>query len=297
LNPDTPIYRFFDFAALVNTVERQKLRFAAVSQFLDRGDRNEGLEIHYNSLRKAIESKDGLYKGIRSREDALRLHKNLAGGFFVCSWTLAADSIALWSLYSADKSGVRISSRVSKLQAALDDFARKNGRPSALTRDQLDSALHYADWVGVRAIQYEDLRRMHEMIAGKGREHADEVLKDLAKKWHRLEPFTIKDTAYGHESEVRGIVKYGGYAPSNTKDASMGRPPWLDDDGSYLFMDIDLDFVESVAIDPRCPRDKRKIIEEFLRDHDLRLSASRAFGYLLDELDFVKSDTTPPADK
>lgn len=297
MNPDTSIYRFFDFAALVNTVERQKLRFAAVSQFLDRGDRNEGLEIHFNSLREAVKARGSLYKGLRTRDEALDLHKRLAGGFFVCSWTLEADSIALWSLYSQDKGSVRISSTVSRLQAALDDFARKNGRPSALTRDQLDSTVHFADWIGVRAIQYEDLRGMHETIIRKGSDHVEEVLGGLATHEERLEPFTIKDTAYGHEREVRGIVKYCGWWPSSNKGKPTALPAWLDGDGNHLFVDIPLDFVESVAIDPRCSRDKRRIIEEFLLDHNLCPATSRAFGYLLDELDFVKPGTTRPARK
>ncbi|MCR4305381.1 MAG: hypothetical protein NUV63_14365 [Gallionella sp.] len=56
MNPDNRSYRFFDFFALAGTIRNRRLRFAALSTF---PDKNEGLEIIYNSLRAAMESNDG----------------------------------------------------------------------------------------------------------------------------------------------------------------------------------------------------------------------------------------------
>ena len=138
MNPDSRIYRFLDFFGLAGTINNRRLRFAAPSTF---PDKNEGLEIIYNSLRAAVESNDGSYSGFVSQEDILRIHNVLKQGSFVCSWTCEADSVALWSLYSADKCGVRISSTVSKLQAALDDFARSNSLQLQFERYGLPSPI------------------------------------------------------------------------------------------------------------------------------------------------------------
>ena len=189
MNPDTCIYRFFDFFALAGTIRNRRLRFAAPSTF---PDKNEGLEIIYNSLRAAVESNDGSYSGITSQDDILRIHNVLKRGSFVCSWTSEADSVALWSLYSADRCGVRISSTVSKLQAAIDDFARRNGLQSQFGHYGLIDGASYAFVQGaaVKEVLYEDLRSMHEDILSKGRSH--QVLTDQKKK-EILESFTLKD--------------------------------------------------------------------------------------------------------
>ncbi len=268
LNPDTRIYRFLDFFALADTIRKRRLRFAAPSTF---PDRNEGLEIVYNSLRAAVESNDGSYSGIASQEDILRIHNVLKQGSFVCSWTREADSVALWSLYSADRCGVRVSSTVAKLQAALDDFARRNGMQSQFERFGLTDGSSYAFvQVGaVREVLYEDLRGMHEDILSKGR--SQQVLTDQKRK-EIFEFFTLKDRAFIHEGEIRGIVTCGLAAPSESKGSFTDSAPWLD--GDHVYVDIPDDFVESVAIDPRCPRYKREMIEEYLRDHNLSIFGS-----------------------
>lgn len=281
LNFDSRIYRFFDFFALADTLRNRRLRFAAPSTF---PDKNEGLEIMYNSLRAAIESRDGSYSGITSQDQILRIHNTLKQGSFVCSWTQQAESIALWSLYSADRCGVRISTTAAKLQIALDDFAHRNSMQSQFNRYGLNNDAPYAFVQGcsVREVTYENLRKMHENIlsAGQSRQpHRDQ------KKEVILESFTLKDEAYIHESEIRGIVTCGVATPADSKGGFTDSAPWLD--GNHLYVDIPEGFIESVAIDPRCPRYKREIIEGYLRDHNVTLATSGAFGYLPDEIDFV----------
>jgi hypothetical protein len=288
LNPDTPIYRFFDFFALVDTFRNRRLRFSAPSTF---PDKNEGLEIIYNSLRAAVESNDGSYAGITNQEDILRIHNSLKQSSFVCSWTRNADSIALWSLYSADRCGVRISSTVSKLNAAIDDFARNYSMQLQFNRFGLTDGASYAFIQGAtaREVSYDNLRALHENILKKGQ--FSKVLADLEKK-NVLEPFTLKDEAYIHEQEVRGIVICGSAIPSGSTGPYRftDSAPWLD--GDHVYVDIHDDFIDSVAIDPRCPRHKREIIEGYLHDHNISLSLSHAFGYLPDELDFATPGNT-----
>lgn len=292
MNPDTRIYRFFDFFALAGTIRNRRLRFAAPSTF---PDKNEGLEIIYNSLRAAVESNDGSYSGITSQEDILRIHNVLKQGSFVCSWTSKADSVALWSLYSADRCGVRISSTVSKLKAAVDDFARRNGLQAQFERYGLTdgstggSSYAFVHGVAVKEVLYEDLRSMHEDILNKGR--SQQALTDQKRK-EILEYFTLKDKAFIHEGEIRGIVTCGLATPSESKDSFTDSAPWLD--GGHLYVDISEDFVESVAIDPRCPRYKREIIEGYLRTHNISLALSQAFGYLPEEMNFVTPKTGVP---
>ena len=285
LNPDTPIYRFFDFFALVDTLRNRRLRFSAASTF---PDNNEGLEIIYNSLRAAVESSDGSYAGITNQEIILRIHSILKQGSYICSWTRDADSIALWSLYSADRCGVRISSTVSKLNAAIDDFARNYSMQLQFDCFGLTEGASYAFIQGatVREVSYDNLRALHENILKNGQ--SPEVLSDLEKK-NVLESFTLKDEAYIHEQEIRGIVTCGSVIPSGSTGPYKftDSAPWLD--GDHVYVDIRDDFIDSVAIDPRCPKYKREIIENYLRDRDISLSLSRAFGYLPDEIDF----TTP----
>ena len=285
---DTPIYRFFDFFALVDTFRNRRLRFSAPSTF---PDKNEGLEIIYNSLRAAVEANDGSYPGITNQEDILRFHNSLKQSSFICSWTRNADSIALWSLYSADRCGVRISSTVSKLNAAIDDFARNYSMQLQFNRFGLTDGASYAFIQGatVREVSYDNLRALHENILRNG--SSPEILSDLEKK-NVLESFTLKDEAYIHEQEIRGIVTCGSAIPSGSTSPYKftDSAPWLD--GDHVYVDIRDDFIDSVAIDPRCPKDKRKIIEDYLRDHNIALSLSRAFGYLPGELDFATPKNT-----
>ena len=285
---DTPIYRFFDFFALVDTFRNRRLRFSAPSTF---PDKNEGLEIIYNSLRAAVEANDGSYPGITNQEDILRLHNSLKQSSFICSWTRNADSIALWSLYSADRCGVRISSTVSKLNAAIDDFARNYSMQLQFNRFGLTDGASYAFIQGatVREVSYDNLRALHENILKNSQ--SPEALSDLEKK-NVLESFTLKDEAYIHEQEIRGIVTCCSAIPSGSTGPYKfaDSAPWLD--GDHVNVDIRDDFIDSVAIDPRCPKDKRKIIEDYLRDHNIALSLSRAFGYLPDELDFATPKNT-----
>ena len=275
------IYRFIDFFALADTIRNRRLRFAATSTF---PDKNEGLEILYNSLRAARESTDGSYSGITSQDDAHRVHNVLKQSTFVCSWTSDADSIALWSLYSVDRCGVRISSTVSKLQAAVDNFKSKNSMQSQFGRFGCTdvAACAYVHGVAVREVSYEDLRTMHEDILRGDRFHQGQTDKPRDENF---EIFTLKDEAFKHEGEVRGIVTCGVATPSGSSVPFTDSAPWLH--GNHVYVDIPEEFVESVAIDPRCPPYKREVIENYLRDHDLSLARSRAFGYLPDELDFV----------
>ena len=275
------IYRFFDFFALADTIRNRRLRFAATSTF---PDKNEGLEILYNSLRAAKESKDGSYGGIASQEDILRIHNIIKQGAFVCSWTSDADSIALWSLYSADRCSVRISSTVSKLQTAVNDFASRNSMQSQFGRFGLtDRVAHaFVHGVAVREVSYKDLRTMREDILRNDRPQQGQTDQNRTENF---EFFTLKDEAFKHEGEVRGIVTCGVATPSGSSVPFTNSAPWLN--GNHVYVDIPDDFVESVAIDPRCPPYKREVIENYLRDHDLSLARSRAFGYLPDELDFV----------
>lgn len=287
MNPDTRIYRFFDFFALAGTIRNRRLRFAAPSTF---PDKNEGLEIIYNSLRAAVESNDGSYSGITSQEDIRRTHNSLKQTAFVSSWTCEADSVALWSLYSADRCGVRISSTVSKLQAALGDFALRNGWQAQFERYGLTdgSSYAYVQGVAVREASYEDLRSMHEDILRKS--GSQQILTDQNRE-ENFAFLTLKDKAFIHEGEIRGIVICGLAVPSESKAPFTDSAPWLD--GDHVYVNIPDDFVESVAIDPRCPRYKREIIEGYLRDHNILLALSRAFGYLPDELDFVTPKRPP----
>lgn len=288
LNPDTPIYRFFDFFALVDTLRNQRLHFSAPSTF---PDKNEGLEIIYNSLLAAVESNDGSYAGIANQEDILRIHDRLKQSSFICSWTRDADSIALWSLYSADRCGIRISSTLSKLKSAIEDFARNYSIQLQFNRFGLTDGASYAfiQAAMVREVSYDNLRALHENILKNG--SSPEILSDLEKK-NVLESFTLKDEAYIHEQEIRGIVTCGSVIPSGSTGpySFTDSAPWLDRD--HVYVDIRDDFIDSVAIDPRCPKDKRKIIEGYLHDHNISLSLSRAFGYLPDELDFATPKNT-----
>lgn len=283
MNPDIRIYRFFDFFALADTICNRRLRFAASSTF---PDKNEGLEIIYNSLRAAVETNNGSYNGITSQEDILRIHNSLKQTSFVCSWAREEDSIALWSLYSTDRCGVRISSTVAKLKTALDDFKHKNSMQMQFERfGMIDEALYaFVHGAAVRDVSYDDLRSMHEDILRNDR--PQQTLADPRSE-EILEPFTLKDKAFSHEGEIRGIVTCGSAIPSGSNGpfTFADSAPWLDSD--HVYVAIPDDFVESVAIDPRCPQYKREIIKGYLRDHNIPLALSRAFGYLPEEMDFV----------
>jgi hypothetical protein len=114
-------------------------------------------------------------------------------------------------------------------------------------------------------------------------------------------PFNLKDESYSHELEIRVVASFGEeictdrmleekeFLDPSHKDhvalkmtlsawgqVSTGRLP------EYDFTECCSDFIEAVAIDPRCPAHKRKFMDEWFRKHGIVIEKSNCFGYLPD---------------
>ena len=58
----------------------------------------------------------------------------------------------------------------------------------------------------------------------------------------------------------------------------------------FDFAPCPADFIESVAIDPRCPPHKSDFMRRWFEQRGIRVVQSKCFGYLADDLDLFSEE-------
>lgn len=255
--------------------------------------------------------KGGVGVGWETHDEAIEYHTKLKNSFFSCCWTYSPESIAMWSLYSPDRSSIRIQTTQGKLKASLHKYFLKEGIEK-LNLSKAGNNFHAVSEVLVDSIKYISFNKFIQKI--KRRENAYNRLvlrhkrnnikieaKDIKMNLKRFKkiaesPFLVKDFAWEHEKEIRGLVRVGKFLFENDLHSvvtnrqsyeeqrlTLKELPQLLSKGDYpkyLFVPISSSFIESVCIDPRCPEHKKKQMIKLFNKYGIDVSESNAFGYL-----------------
>ena len=108
------IYRIISFYELVNTLEKQQLRFARVDTM---EDPNEAMTAVLDSELGAAFMGNDFDNGVAHT----RLKAVKRSGYINC-WTRAPENIAVWSIYSPNTDRVMVRTTIGKLKAALREL-------------------------------------------------------------------------------------------------------------------------------------------------------------------------------
>ena len=306
LADDETIYRFVSIFDLFELLENQKLRLTKLSKF---ADQNEGVGhiLYFQD--------DPLFRQKFIEREAIRKeHAYICENHYASCWTTEPDQISMWSLYSPDYSSIRISTTAAKLRKALHDAHSKMqwqdhlhppGSRKLVTWRTSVQKVEYIDFfqardeVRQRWKNYEELQSKHMFESpnylepdGAFRKHFDQMLRERAID---REGIFLKDRAYVHENEVRGVL-YCGVRNGVTAEALREKPnPFANffdaaDPGElpdYLQVDTSANLVESLCFDPRLPKYKREVFEKIINSFSGKIAESRAFGYALAQESFA----------
>ena len=225
LNQDTPIYRIVDFFDAMALLQTRLLRFSRISKF---SDENEGIDL----LLHALLLSQGPCKGAigyswKTTEDAILHHKLTQSKFYACCWTCDPDSIAMWTLYSSLKLGVRLQTTIGKLASALETHQIEEA--NRLRNTPIGSIWTGCKQASVTSVRYVDLAKWHKRINRFGRAYSrfierrlrhGEEAPNFADSGRRPNdrfadllgnpaPFSVKSAAYQHEQEIRALFRAG----------------------------------------------------------------------------------------
>jgi hypothetical protein len=313
-----PIYRILDYFELEEMLEENQLRFSRISTFVDE---NEGIE-ELIRKRKALVGPlgDGFGIGWETNDEAVNFHENRKNSHYASCWTLSPESIAMWSLYSKNHFGIRIQSTDIKLNNTVIDYLKSEGV------DRLEKSEKNCSFVAVASttvdtVAYVDLKVMYQKIAK--RVKAFTRLEERKKVKHltaapiydqykcKLDspisenPFLVKDEAFVHEKEIRGLIEFKRFSFNDELHNSilgqsirekklalseLGEPIAKDDCKDYIFLAFKKGFIEGVCIDPRCPEYIQRRMRKLFTKYKLKINSSSTFGYMPKAFDFSVDD-------
>jgi len=295
------IYRLLNFFDLYRMLKEKNLRLSKLRVF---EDKNEGIG-HIICLQSCDLTRFSFIK----KESIENTHNITLNSTYVTSWTKEKDSISLWSLYSKDESAIRIRTSRGKLQNCVKKFTEDKGFNSY--NGPMNGTELITTYCEFGDVNYIDFYELHEKLERKIREFDDlmcykgkndseyyssEEFKSDRNMFYESNlltgPYFLKDRAYLHEEEFRGVIHCG--VRSNRTLEEVREDPFKmlvigtekDILPDYIYADIEEDFIEEVCFDPRCPIYKIDVYKDILSEFNLVLSSSKAFGYALDFKDF-----------
>ena len=277
------IYRFLNFFELFKLVKDKQIRFTKLHK-LD--DKNEGFGKILRSLELSPAFPTNL-ENLKNAEYPITKHST-----YVSCWATVPDNIAMWTLYSPDKSGIRIKTTVSKLYAAIDNYKKEYSDNICKIEDFQPSQ------VDVFKMDYIDLKKTKNAIesnvkmafadmreAIKGKPNADACrawYKTMRKhlKDYILENDSLKykDENYSHEKEVRAQIIF---EPTNETayDCMYSSVCEFFQFADFIFPIVNADFIEELCFDPRCEPYKIEVFKEIIDPYEeLNIIDSNAFG-------------------
>lgn len=312
-----PLYRILDCFAAAQLIQSAKLRFSRADTF---ADPNEGIERLLQHLEISGPAGGCLGAGWSDLQTAAQHHDLIKRSHYASCWTEVPESVAAWMLYSPDTNGVRISTTVGKLKVALLNLMTEwsIGRLSQADVGKRVRVVVSGRLGPVRYESLPDLsRKIHRRVKAYGRiveryERAkkplpgiDEIDRRYFEREERrrltrnLVMCNLKDASFTHEHEVRATVRFG----EEDCDARMleEQKPLIDPTNEYhgiaraslsvwgwvrsgldpfLFSTCPEAFVDSVALDPRCPPHRREFMTTWFEKQNIRLEESHCFGYI-----------------
>lgn len=312
LSEDTKIYRFVSFYDAFDILINKKLRLSKLSSF---EDRNEGVGA-------ILEAQDC----VRMRHEAMKANKikdiynfNRNNKYLSC-WTEEPDMIAMWAIYSKDQSAIRLETTVGKLEKALFDAWRKICWSECGFDDEGFDKAHIAWFSEVSKVDYvnffdirDSIRQKHqefyrnaELKAKNNRSYFDfeggfiqDFLALYDSNEKRMKGLFLKDIAYKHEAEVRGVLHCGVVDKNSVKkwrspSSRQGIIPKLDpiraalpdESPTYIYADLPEDFIDGICFDPRMPNYQQEIYKQIFGDTVTNIATSIAFGCALEQDSF-----------
>jgi len=281
IGSDQTIYRFLNFFDLFNLVKDKQIRFTKLHK-LD--DKNEGLGKILRSLELSPVFPTNL-ESLKNTEYPITKHST-----YVSCWTTVPDNIAMWTIYSPNKSGIRIKTTVSKLYAAINNYKKDYSKMEGFQPNQID----------VFKMVYEDLKKLKNDIESKvkmtsadmreatGKSTADALkAKSKPMRKHLQDPILdndslkYKDENYFHEEEVRGQIIF---EPKNEDAYDYMHFSECDfsEFADFIFPIVSDDFIEELCFDPRCAPYKIEVFKKIIDpDEELNIINSNAFGVVL----------------
>lgn len=283
IDPNQTIFRFLNFFDLYKLIKNRQLRFTSLHQ-LD--DKNEG----FGKILRSIELSPAC------PTNSIIEYPIIKHTTYVSCWTIVPDNIAMWMLYSPDKSGIRIQTTVAKLHAAIETYKTKY--PSNINKIENYQPGH----IDVFKMDYRDLRKTKKEIeennntiimamreAKKGKSRADacrawfNTMRDSLKDKNILDndAMKYKDKNYIHEQEIRGYIEFEPTTEEEYDHLHMENCDFKNFT-SFIWLKVDKCFLEEICIDPRCPDYKKEIYKEIVDPKDnVKFVKSEAFGIVL----------------
>lgn len=224
LSEDTVLYRTVDFFTAMAMLKDKELMFSRADTFIDR---NEGVDMLLTQLALAGPL-DGCSMGWNNAETGQAEHERMKRSYYISSWSLTRESIAIWSLYSIDNCSVRISSSVKKLKTAVERLEAKYSH-TGLGRTEIGKRVAVASEARIAPVTYSSIadlsrrisrrvrarRRLAERLSRKGMEY--KMPSDFGHPYWRREQLraisetsrgcSLKDSSFAHEREVRLAVR------------------------------------------------------------------------------------------
>lgn len=302
------IYRFISFFELYETLYNKRLRLSKLSTFEDKNE----------AVGQVIQQQNYYSHTLKTSSQLLEEQTSILHNTYATCWTQEPEMIAMWSLYSPDCMSIRVSTNTNKLKAALEKANQKLGWSNHIgevgTRKMVSwyselEVLEYVDFSNLSKAAI-DLSKNFKMEcrkkskSNKSYYETKDWMDDWVKHRNVLEEFFIrgiflKDVTYLHENEIRGILRCGirndvtleefQEDESLTKNLfSRANPNELP---SYIFVDIENDFIDDICFDPRMPTYKKDIFIQLLKSITVRITESKAFrSHLAVELFELESD-------
>lgn len=317
LSSDQTLYRIIDFFGAASIIENQQFMFTRSDLF---NDKNEGIERMLGQLQITTPN-SGFGMGWHDDESARILHQDAKRSHFISSWSNNPESVAMWSLYSPDYCSVRISSTVQKLQIPIENLLQKysierfnesdygnrvvtamNGRLAPVTYDSL-SLIHKQVERRAKA-----RARLAERYAKKGQDFPWMKRQSNRRKYFDELKITcsLKDIGFKHEEEIRLVVQLGEAKWSDSMVQVQDGLISSRDEAKYRnarsilevfeyvrtthipereFVECPIDLIETVAIDPRCPKHKAEFMKRWFSDKGISIVESTCFGYIPDNFE------------
>lgn len=156
------LYRILDFFAAADIINNSRLMFSRADTFLDK---NEGVDILLRQL-EFTHTHACVNMGWTDPESAHKKHEQLKCGYYMSCWTQTRESVALWlwSLYSKDHCGVRVSTTVGKLYVALENLLDKHSLSRLTENDNGTNAIISIDG-RMAKVEYASLSSISKQIA------------------------------------------------------------------------------------------------------------------------------------
>jgi len=227
IDPNTTIWRYFDFPKFTSLLIDQALYFSRANLLGDplEGSFTRAREAERQSLLKNPpdgQTRDQLKKIFQHNA---RISASMPNSTYINCWHLGDhESMAMWGGYGGGPYGIAIRSTFRILDEII---------PSQIKGANFEGT-HVEDPIYIGRVKYVD--------------YSSEIEK-IPDEFNCFAPFMCKALAYKHETEVRAVFNSPSYMFKN--DSPRG-----------LFIDVDIKtLVQSIVISPLAPEWFKSVIE------------------------------------